>query len=77
VGGAVARMQALDLNQPAEPAFQHEDYVIRKPVFEQKLPADVLDKVGRVHWDGGAKLSQGFGYGGFVGWLADRTCVGG
>ncbi len=75
IGGTVARMQQVDLSSPKEAAFQHEEFVIHKPVFEQKLPSEVLGLAGRVHWDGGAKQKEGVGYGGFVGWTAAGECV--
>ena len=77
IGGAVAKLQQVDLGKPSEPAFEHRSFTIHKPVFQQGIPRGFAGKVGRVHWDGGAKQKLGIGYGGYLGWTPSGEWVGG
>ena len=55
----------------------HRDFIVQKPVFDQSIPGNQAGLVGCVNFDRGAKLREGRGSEGFVGWNCEGECVGG
>ena len=77
----MARLQGV-LDDEARPTtskefWHHEDFIIYLPASFTAPSDEQLLREARLHFDGGCRVKEKLGSGGFIGWLPSGECWGG